>query len=73
METAKGLDEHLVGRDVDADQFREELLRRTSEFQGDPKRKASMLVNLATMLNKPADLKLFRELLAQVSAYDLRV
>jgi len=66
LETAKGLDEHLVGRDVDADQFREELLRRTSEFQGDPKRKASMLVNLATMLKKPADLKLFRELLAQV-------
>ncbi len=66
LETAKGLDEHLVGRDVDADQFREDLLRRISEFHGDPKRKASMLVNLATMLKKPADLRMFRELLAQV-------
>ncbi len=66
LDTAKGLDEHLAGREVDADQFRTELLRRISEFEGDPQRKATILVNLATMLKKPTDLRLFRGVLAQV-------
>lgn len=66
LETARGLDEHVVGHDVDSDDFRAELLHRISRFHGDPQRKASMLVSLGTMLKRPADLKLFRDLLHEV-------
>ncbi|MFC5455140.1 protein kinase domain-containing protein [Prosthecobacter fluviatilis] len=66
LETVHGMDEYLVGREVDPEQMLRELLRRVSEFQGDPRRKASMLEELSTLLNKPADLKLYREVLAEV-------
>ncbi|MCX6847482.1 MAG: hypothetical protein NTY98_01020, partial [Verrucomicrobia bacterium] len=66
LETVHGMDEYLVGREVDPEQILRELLRRVSEFQGDPRRKAFMLEELSTLLNKPADLKLYREVLAEV-------
>ena len=66
LETVHGMDEHLMGRGVDPEQMRRELLRRVSEFKGDPRRKAAMLEELSTLLNKPADLQMFREVLAEV-------
>ncbi|MCF7788556.1 MAG: hypothetical protein K9N47_20710, partial [Prosthecobacter sp.] len=66
METVHSMDEYLVGREVDPEQMLRELLRRVSEFQGDPRRKASMLEELSTLLNKPADLRLYRQVLAEV-------
>ncbi len=66
LNTARDLDEHFNGGRVDSDAFREELLLRVSDFKGDPRRKALLLVNLATMLKKPQDLRLFEVLLAQV-------
>jgi len=66
LETMHGMDEYLVGREVEPEQMLKELLRRVSEFQGDPRRKASMLEELSTLLNKEADLKLYREVLAEV-------
>lgn len=66
LETVHGMDEYLVGREVDPEQMLRELLRRVSEFHGDPRRKASMLEELSTLLNKPSDLKLYREVLVEV-------
>jgi|GEM_PF-1645437 len=66
LETVHGMDEYLVGREVNPEQMLRELLRRVSGFQGDPRRKASMLEELSTLLNKEADLKLYREVLAEV-------
>lgn len=66
METVHGMDEYLLGREVDPEQMLRELLRRVSGFEGDPRRKASMLEELSTLLNKPEDLKLYREVLAEV-------
>jgi tRNA A-37 threonylcarbamoyl transferase component Bud32/tetratricopeptide (TPR) repeat protein len=66
LETVHGMDEYLVGREVDPEQMLRELLRRVRDFQGDPRRKAFMLQELSTLLNKPVDLKLYREVLAEV-------
>ncbi|MBB5035764.1 tetratricopeptide repeat-containing protein kinase family protein, partial [Prosthecobacter vanneervenii] len=69
LETVHGMDEHLTGRNVNPDHLREELLRRVGEFQGDPRRKAVMLDELSTLLNKPSDLKLFEVVLAEVQPF----
>lgn len=66
LETAKGLDEHVIGHEVDSDHFRTELLNRISQFRGKPERKAMLLGNVSTMLKRAEDLRLFRELLQQV-------
>jgi tRNA A-37 threonylcarbamoyl transferase component Bud32/tetratricopeptide (TPR) repeat protein len=64
--TVRGMDEHVTGAEMDPDKLRSELLRRVKAFQGDPRRKASMLVDISTMLNKAEDVKLFREVLADL-------
>ncbi len=69
LETVHGMDEHLTGRGVNPEYMREELLRRVGEFQGDARRKAVMLEELSTLLNKPADLRLFQVVLAEVEPF----
>jgi hypothetical protein len=66
LESVHGMDEHLVGHGVSPEQMRVELLQRVSAFHGDPRRKAAMLEELSTVLNKPADLQIYREVLAEV-------
>jgi tetratricopeptide (TPR) repeat protein/tRNA A-37 threonylcarbamoyl transferase component Bud32 len=65
LDTVRGMDEHVTGHAVDPDKWREELLRRLAGFGGDSRRKASMLAEVATMMTKPADVKLFQTVLAQ--------
>jgi tetratricopeptide (TPR) repeat protein/tRNA A-37 threonylcarbamoyl transferase component Bud32 len=65
LDTVRGMDEHVTGRAVDPDKWREELLRRLAGFGGDSRRKASMLAEVATMMTKPSDVKLFKTVLAQ--------
>ncbi len=65
LDTVHGMDEHVTGRAMDPDKWREELLRRLAGFGGDSRRKASMLVEVATMMTKPSDVKLFQTVLAQ--------
>ncbi|WP_395750382.1 protein kinase domain-containing protein [Prosthecobacter sp.] len=66
LEAVHSMDEHLVGHGVSPEQMRLELLQRVSAFHGDPKRKAAMLEELSTVLNKPADLRIYREVLAEM-------
>ncbi|HEY1050473.1 MAG TPA: serine/threonine-protein kinase [Prosthecobacter sp.] len=66
LDTVRGMDEHVTGREVDPDEWREELLRRMAGFNGDPRRKATMLADVATMMKRPAHVEVFREVLAQV-------
>ncbi|WP_395747181.1 protein kinase domain-containing protein [Prosthecobacter sp.] len=61
-------DEHLMGRGVGPEQVRVELLQRVSGFQGDPRRKAAMLEEMSRFLNKPADLQIYHEALAEMEA-----
>lgn len=65
LRTVHGMEEHVTGQSVDPDKWREELLRRLAGFHGDSRRKAWMLAEVASMMNKPADVDLFREVLAQ--------
>ncbi|MCX6857184.1 MAG: serine/threonine-protein kinase [Verrucomicrobia bacterium] len=65
LDTVRGMDEHVTGQAVDPDKWREELLRRLASFDGDSRRKASMLTEVATMMTKPSDVKLFQTVLAQ--------
>lgn len=65
LDTVRGMDEHVTGRSVDPDKWREDLLRRLAGFHGDSRRKAAMLADVATMMTKPADVKLFQTVLAQ--------
>ncbi|MDZ4401971.1 serine/threonine-protein kinase [Prosthecobacter sp.] len=68
MATVRSTDEHVVGKDLDSDQMRDELLRRVAAFQGDPGRKAAMLMDLSAMLRKPADIQVFRQVLAELES-----
>ena len=65
LDTVRGMDEHVTGQSVDPDEWREDLLRRLADFGGDSRRKASMLAEVATMMTKPSDVKLFQAVLAQ--------
>ncbi len=65
LDTVRGMDEHVTGHAVDPDKWREELLRRLAGFSGDSRRKASMFAEVATMMTKPADVRLFQTVLAQ--------
>ncbi|MDB6006547.1 MAG: hypothetical protein JWR15_3534, partial [Prosthecobacter sp.] len=66
--TMHGTDEHLVGRGMGPEEVRLELLQRVSAFQGDPKRKAVMLQEMSRFLNKPADLQIYREVVAEIES-----
>lgn len=66
LETFHGTDEHLVGRGMGPEEMRVELLRQVSAFQGDPRRKAEMLEEVSRFLNKPSDLQIYREVLAEM-------
>lgn len=66
METMRGMDEYLVGREVAPEEMRLELLRRVGAFQGDASRKASLLVNFSSMFKKSDDVKLYRTVLAEI-------
>jgi len=66
LDTVRGMDEHVTGKEMDPDQWREELLRRMAGFQGDPRRKAAMLAEVATMMKQPADIEVFRVVMSQV-------
>lgn len=66
LDTVRDMDEHVTGQEVDPDRWREDLLKRMVAFHGDPRRKASMLAEVATMMKKPADVEIFRVILAQV-------
>lgn len=65
LKTVHGMEEHVTGQSVDPDEWREELLRRLAGFHGDSRRKASMLAEVATMMTKPSDVKLFQTVLTQ--------
>ncbi|MFN0077229.1 MAG: protein kinase domain-containing protein [Prosthecobacter sp.] len=66
LDTVRSMDEHVIGKEVDPDQWREELLRRMAGFGGDPRRKAAMLAEVATMMKQPADVEVFRVVLSEV-------
>lgn len=66
LDTVRSMDEHVTGKEVDPDEWREELLRRMAGFDGDPRRKATMLADVATMMKRPAHVEVFREVLSQV-------
>lgn len=66
LAAARYSDERLVGKQLDSNQMRNDLLRRVKAFQGDPERKAELLMELSDMLRKPADIEIFRQVLAEL-------
>lgn len=62
----RSTDEHMVGKQLDADQLRNDLLRRVAAFNGEPDRKAKLLMDLSDMLRKPAHIQVFRQVLAKL-------
>jgi len=60
--------ERVVGKQMDSDQMRNDLLRRVKAFNGDPERKAELLMDMSDMLRKPADIEVFRQVLAELEA-----
>jgi hypothetical protein len=68
LETAGDLDEGSGGKPLGTDQIRNELLRKVAAFQGEPGRKAALLMELSDMLRKPADILVFRQVLAELES-----
>ncbi|MFN0079540.1 MAG: protein kinase domain-containing protein [Prosthecobacter sp.] len=68
MAAARYTDERAASKRVDSEQMRNDLLRRVKAFQGDPERKAELLMDLSDMLRKPADIEVFRQVLADLEA-----
>uniref|UniRef100_UPI0037838E7B serine/threonine-protein kinase n=1 Tax=Prosthecobacter sp. TaxID=1965333 RepID=UPI0037838E7B len=66
LAAARYSDERLVGKQMDSDQMRNDLLQRVKAFKGDPERKAELLMELSDMLRKPADIQVFRQVLAEL-------
>lgn len=69
MATIRSTDEHVIGKDLNSDQMRDGLLRRVAAFQGDPGRKAAMLMDLSAMLRNPADIQVFRQVLSELESH----
>lgn len=61
-------DDRLVGKAMDSDHLRNDLLLRVKAFQGDPERKADLLIELSDMLRKPDDIAVFRDVLAELES-----
>lgn len=68
LETVGDLDEGGGGKQFGSDQVRKELLRKVAAFQGEPGRKAALLMELSDMLRKPADILVFRQVLAELES-----
>jgi tRNA A-37 threonylcarbamoyl transferase component Bud32 len=68
LAAARYADESSAGQQIDSDQMRNDLLHRVKTFQGAPERKAELLMDLSGMLRKPADIKVFRQVLAELEA-----
>jgi hypothetical protein len=66
MSAIRYTDARFVGQPVDSDKMRNDLLRRVKAFNGDPERKAELLMGLSDMLRKPADIEIFRQVLAEL-------
>lgn len=66
MAAAHYTDDHFADKQTDSDPMRNDLLRRVKAFPGDPKRKAELLMDLSDMLRKPADIEVFRQVLAEL-------
>ena len=66
LATVKDLDERRTGSDIDPGQMKQEMLRRITEFKGDPVRKAQMLAETATMFPNAQCLENYRQALALV-------
>lgn len=66
LDTVRGTDDYVAGHEVTIDELRAEMLKRVGGFRGDPRRKASMLVDLATMMTRPVDVEVFRVMLAEL-------
>lgn len=68
LAAARYADERLVGKQMDSDHLRNDLLRRVKVFHGDPERKAELLMELSDMMRKPADIEVFRQVLAELES-----
>ncbi len=68
LAAARYADERLMGKAMDTDHLRNDLLLRVKAFQGDPERKADLLMELSDMLRKPADIEVFRQVLAELES-----
>jgi tRNA A-37 threonylcarbamoyl transferase component Bud32/tetratricopeptide (TPR) repeat protein len=66
LATVRDLDERRTGSDIDPEQMKQEMLRRITEFKGDPVRKAQMLAETATMFPNAQCLENYRQALALV-------
>ncbi|MCB1275495.1 serine/threonine-protein kinase [Prosthecobacter sp.] len=66
LATVKDLDERRTGSDIDPEQMKQEMLRRITEFKGDPVRKAQMLAETAIMFPHAQCLENYRQALALV-------
>jgi serine/threonine protein kinase len=68
LAAARYADERLMGKAMDSDHLRNDLLLRVKAFQGDPERKADLLMELSDMLRKPADIEVFRQVLVELES-----
>ena len=68
LAAARYSDGRLVGKQMDSDLLRNDLLRRVKAFHGDPGRKAELLMELSDMLRKPDDIEIFRQVLAELES-----
>ncbi len=68
LAAVRSTNKRLAGTKVDSDQIRIDLLQKVKAFQGAPVRKGELLVDLSDMLRKPADIEVFRQVLAQLES-----
>lgn len=68
LAAARYADERLTGKAMDSDHLRNDLLLRVKAFQGNPERKADLLMELSDMLRKPDDIAVFRDVLAELES-----
>jgi serine/threonine protein kinase len=66
MTAARPTNERFAGEPPDSDQMRNDLLKRVKGFAGDPQRKAELLMDVSDMLRKPSDIKVYRQVLADL-------
>ncbi|MCX6847647.1 MAG: serine/threonine-protein kinase [Verrucomicrobia bacterium] len=68
MEAARPKNERFAGEAMDSDLMRQDLLRRVKAFTGAPERKAELLMDLSDVLRKPSDIKVYRQVLADLES-----
>jgi hypothetical protein len=68
LAAARYADERLGAKQLESEQMRNDLLQRVKDFHGSPERKAELLMDLSDMLRKPADIEVYRQVLAELES-----